>query len=232
VKRVHKMDSDHRALESACPDRDTLADFSRGRLPDEPLEAIAEHVSCCARCVTILEELQAKDTLLFRLRRPPADNPVVDEAACAKLEKQARAIGEAESVTATVSGAAPTDVVQGPPLPAVFGRYLLLERLGQGGMGVVYKARQEALQLVVAVKMIRAGNYASTEERRRFQREGQAVARIRHAHVVQIHEFDEHEGQLYFSMELLEGGTRAGGGASRSQAGECAVHGGRHGEDH
>jgi tRNA A-37 threonylcarbamoyl transferase component Bud32 len=201
------MDSDHRASDSACPDRDTLAAFSRGRLPDEPLEVIAEHVSSCARCVTVLEELQAEDTIVFRLRRPLADKPVVDEAVCAQLVEQARAILEAEPIPATVSGDSPTEEIQGPPLPAVFGPYLLLERLGQGGMGVVYKARQQALELLVAVKMIRAGTYASPEERRRFQREGKAIARIRHAHVVQIHDFGEQEGQLYFSMELLEGGT-------------------------
>ncbi|HZV04310.1 MAG TPA: protein kinase [Gemmataceae bacterium] len=201
------MDLDYRAWKSACPDRDTLAAFSRGRLPDEPLEIVAEHVSSCAHCATILEELQAKDTVVFRLRRPSADRPVVDEAVCAKLAEQARAILEAEPVPATVSGDSPTVEIQGPPLPAVFGRYLLLERLGQGGMGIVYKARHEVLELLVAIKMIRAGTYASTEERRRFQREGKAIARIRHAHVVQIHDFGEQEGQLYLSMELLEGGT-------------------------
>jgi tRNA A-37 threonylcarbamoyl transferase component Bud32 len=201
------MDSDHRTFDSACPDRDTLAAFNRGRLPDDPLEQIAEHVSSCAHCATVLEELQAEDTILFRLRRPSADKPVVDEAVCARLAEYARAILEAEPVPATVSDAITTEVIPGPPLPVVFGPYLLLERLGQGGMGIVYKARQEKLKRLVAVKMIRAGAYASAEERRRFQREGEAIARIRHAHVVQIHDFGEHEGQLYFSMELLEGGT-------------------------
>jgi serine/threonine-protein kinase len=203
------MESSHRTFHSVCPDRDTLLAFSRGRLPDYPLETIAEHVSSCPRCASVLEELQADDAVLSRLRRRSAAAPVVDEAVCARLAEQARAIGEAEPIPATVSGDSATKEVKGLPLPATFGRYLLLERLGLGGMGVVYKARQEALKLVVAVKMIRAGNYASEEERRRFQREGQAIARIRHAHVVRIHEFDEHEGQLYFSMELLEGGTLA-----------------------
>jgi serine/threonine-protein kinase len=57
--------------------------------------------------------------------------------------------------------------------------------------------------------MIRAGIYASAEERLRFQREGRSVARIQHAHVVRIFDFGEHEEQLYFTMELLEGGTLA-----------------------
>src|SRR5579883_3108907 len=201
------MDPNPRASESACPDRDTLAAFSCGRLPDDPLELIAEHVSSCARCATILEELQVKDTVVFRLRRSSADKPVVDEAVCAQLAEQARAILEAESVPATVNGTGAAEVLPVPRLPAVFGPYLLLERIGQGGMGIVYKARQETLKRLVALKMIRAGSYASAEERLRFQREGEAIARIRHGHVVQIHDFGEHEGQMYFSMELLEGGT-------------------------
>src|SRR5262249_26116611 len=148
-------------------------------------------------------------TVLCRLRRPSAEKLLVDEAVCDRLAAQARAILEAEPHPATDSDACATEVIPGPPLPTIFGSYVLLEQLGQGGMGVVYKARQEALKRLVAVKMIRAGTYASAEERRRFQQEGEAIARIRHAHVIQIYEFGEHEGQLYFSMELLEGGTLA-----------------------
>jgi serine/threonine-protein kinase len=204
------MGPDQRASASDCPDREALAAFSRGRLPDEPLEIIAEHISACPRCATLLEELQKEDTILSHLRRPSSDSPVVDEAICLRLAEQACAIGEAVPLQSTLPDARSTEVATGPPLPAIFGPYLLLECLGHGGMGVVFKARQETLKRLVAVKMIRAGMYASAEERLRFRREGESIARIRHAHVVQIHEFGEHAGQLYFSMELLEGGTLAG----------------------
>src|SRR5262249_25961311 len=70
-------------------------------------------------------------------------------------------------------------------------------------------ARQESLKRLVALKLVRAGVHASAEERVRFQREGEAIARVQHPHVVQIHECGEHAGQPYFSMELLESGTLA-----------------------
>lgn len=91
-------------------------------------------------------------------------------------------------------------------LPVVPG-YELLDRLGQGGMGVVYRARQVALGRVVALKMIVRAEYAGAEERRRFVSEAEAVARLRHAHVVQIYELGQHDGLPYFSMELCQGGS-------------------------
>ena len=94
-------------------------------------------------------------------------------------------------------------------LPRDFGPYELLEKVGQGGMGVVYKARQKALDRVVAIKMILASHLASPEHIRRFQVEAWAAARLRHSNITQIHDVGQHHGQHYFTMEYIEGESLA-----------------------
>ena len=92
-----------------------------------------------------------------------------------------------------------------PLLPSVPG-YEILGELGRGGMGVVYQARQLGFNRIVALKMILSGSHACAEERERFHIEAQAVARLQHPNIVQVHEVGEHEGKPFFSMEFCPGG--------------------------
>jgi WD40 repeat protein len=87
--------------------------------------------------------------------------------------------------------------------------YDVLAKLGQGGMGIVYKARQVGLDRPVALKALLAGAHAGPEERARFRREAEAIARLNHPNIVRIYEVGEHAGLLYFSMEFCEGGSLA-----------------------
>ena len=85
--------------------------------------------------------------------------------------------------------------------------YDILEELGRGGMGVVYKARDRKLKRTVALKMIISGLHASDEEMRRFQLEAEAVAKLQHPNIVQIYEVSEHEGRPYIALEFADGGS-------------------------
>jgi serine/threonine-protein kinase len=112
-----------------------------------------------------------------------------------------------ENPIPTVVGATAI-VPHAPGLPRVPG-YELEAVLGHGGMGAVYKARHLRLNRVVALKMALAGVYASPDDRKRFQREAEAVAGLRHPNVVQIYDVGDSDGLPYFTMEFVDGGSLA-----------------------
>lgn len=86
-----------------------------------------------------------------------------------------------------------------------FGDYELIDQIGRGGMGIVYRARQVALNRPVALKMISAGEFATPMLIQRFRREAEAAANLHHPHIVPIHEIGELKGQYFYSMQLIEG---------------------------
>jgi formylglycine-generating enzyme required for sulfatase activity/tRNA A-37 threonylcarbamoyl transferase component Bud32 len=139
---------------------------------------------------------------------PPAALPNTSTAADAAT----RSFSGAESTKSHQSAVSvETLETHAPDLktPTVPG-YEILGVLGRGGMGVVYKARHLTLKRIVALKMVLAGEHASPQQKARFRLEAEAVARLQHPNIVQIHEVGESGGHPYCALEFVEGGNLAG----------------------
>ncbi|MFO0845854.1 MAG: serine/threonine-protein kinase [Gemmataceae bacterium] len=116
----------------------------------------------------------------------------------------AERLAEVSTVYAPRSASVPAET--GPPeIPG----YEVLEELGRGGMGVVYKAKQVALDRLVALKVIRAELSPHPAARQRFAAEARAIARLDHSGIVRVHESGLHGGQPYFVLEYVAGGSLA-----------------------
>ncbi|MGH7223328.1 MAG: serine/threonine-protein kinase, partial [Gemmataceae bacterium] len=110
----------------------------------------------------------------------------------------AEAITLAPATPLTENGDAVTVIIPG---------YEILGELGRGGMGVVYQARDLRLKRRVALKMVLAGGLAGEQELARFRTEAEAVARLQHPGIVQIHEVGVHDGLPFFCLEFCPGGN-------------------------
>lgn len=175
-----------------CVRADVLIAYSVGKLPAGEFEKVAAHLSRCPQCESLLENNNAADdSLVTTLRRHLGGQPPIESTA-----------RDSRTVMDTRRG-------QRLALPRRWGQYDLLEEVGHGGMGVVYKARQVPLNRLVAVKIARAGPFTDLSTLTRLQTEVEAIARLRHENIVCVHEFGEQDGCKYFSMEFVDGGNLA-----------------------
>jgi tetratricopeptide (TPR) repeat protein len=169
--------------QTACPPEPVLRAFHDGALADPDLDAVTAHLESCPSCEQALSRIEADPT---------------------SLQANFRALRSQMLVETPRDTAA-----DAPRAPTRCGRYELRERLGYGGMGVVYLGRDPELKRFAAVKLLRAGLAAGPGELARFQREAELLARLRHPNLVPVYEAGEQDGQPYLAMEYVSGGSLA-----------------------
>ena len=180
-------------VESKCPARESLQLLLEQRLPSELDAMVSTHVDDCASCQSVLEDLSRSSYHGGEsLSSPKSAEP--SEGFLKRLKSKGLSqnghIGESTS----------TD------RPAIPG-YEILEELGRGGVGVVFKAKQIAIQRIVAVKVLIACERASSPELERFRYEARATGTLNHPNVVQVFEVGECNWGPYVVFEFVSGGT-------------------------
>jgi serine/threonine-protein kinase len=185
-------------MPSPCPSRDVLSAYLVGRLQEDQLDRVADHLDGCSSCLDAMASLQTApdDALAGLLRGRPAavavPDPLLDQ-----LLSRAKSLRPGHPVPE----AAP------PPLPGggQLGPYRLLEKIGQGGMGAVYRALHQRLEKVVALKVLPAASLHKAPDVARFEREMRAVGKLNHPNIVRATDAGEAAGVPFLVMDFVEG---------------------------
>ncbi len=215
---------------TACPSPELLAALINDDLEADSAETLVDHLSQCETCREALlklsvdpDEWRGWESLLQaqHLSWPTTDgqSPTATDVGGEHGPSTSRDTTHLADTYVQEAGPALspgfTAPASGKQSPQEFGDYQLLEKLGAGGMGIVYRARQKSAGRLVALKLIRPELLQSlSEERRqawvdRFRVEAQSTARLDHDNVVTIYEVGEYQGTLYYSMQYIEGQSLA-----------------------
>ncbi len=173
-----------------CPSIDELQQFVKGRFNLAATEKFAVHIESCPNCQTRIEELDETDASVDAAVGGSNRIAFVDESHCGRV------------LEAIAGGYKPPSSTSVPPH---LGDYTLLEPLGQGGMGMVYRARHAELGTLTAVKILqphRSGDQATID---RFEREMVAIGKLDHPNIVRALDAGEEDGQQYLVMEYIDG---------------------------
>lgn len=197
------------SIHEVCYSRATLADFVLGKLPDAELEQIAKQVETCPTCNAVLQTLDSlEDSMVDDLKQQLSSCSGQPSPDLERRLRRAEALGYELWQTQAKSAAA--DEATPPPVQdetrvETLGPYELVERIGQGGMGAVYKARHVHLKRTVAVKLLRTERTCDPRAVARFQAEMEAVGRLDHPNLVRAHDAGEAEGRHFLVMEHVDG---------------------------
>jgi uncharacterized protein (TIGR03067 family) len=174
------------------PDADRLAAFRLGKLGEDELAEVERHVADCASCCQTLKSL-ADDSFVSLLRQSAGKGPAA--------RTEARTVDEGGTVT-DLEAEVPAELRDHP-------RYQMLEKLGQGGMGVVYRARHRLMDRVVALKILNPRLLDRPASVERFRQEVKGAARLIHPHIVTAYDADQAGASHFLVMEYVPGTSLA-----------------------
>ena len=220
------------AAVAGCPTTDTLAAFSAGKLTENELLTIAEHVAQCDTCEQVLQHVgHSPDSLAKRLRAAVHEPTPIFEPGCLRMQAAAKAIPRRRCPSITpeteldvgtgvgTPGVDPSAIRTGdgeptqswsPPVTASIGRYQVRSQLGRGGSGAVYMAYDSDLDRLVAIKFPKFGPSVGDETIQLFLDEARTAARLKHPGIVAVHEVGRgDDGLWYIVMEYVEGRSLA-----------------------
>jgi serine/threonine protein kinase len=184
-----------------CPTPEELSSYVQGGLPEDLTEAVAEHIETCVICDATVEELGRQGNSLFRgSRRPAPPPPELESPEYRRAMEAAEAAGPdgGDPVTAPVAEPSLSELGR-------LGEYELLAKLGVGGMGTVYKARQTRLGKIVALKVLASERTSDPRAVARFENEMKAVGQLSHPNIVQALDARDIEGTTVLVMEYVDG---------------------------
>lgn len=179
---------------TACPSPEELQGWVQGQVTSDRSAALETHIEACPACQTQVGSL--KDASDRAAIASPAEDVTLEPSASFLAEFSAAAAPIPPAPAATA------------PLPEVPG-YEILRELGRGGMAIVYLARHQRLKRLTALKFLNEQGLRNAYCLARFRTEAEAIARLKHASVLQIYEIGEHAGRPFVALEYVTGGTLA-----------------------
>ena len=187
---------------TTCPSSEELRDFLAGRLDVRRTDQLAGHVESCASCQKQMEEIDDGDASVDEMIDRDNALAFTDESQCGRILEQIAGAKDAAAATALATS---TNMSDDSKRPHRLGDYQLLERLGQGGIGTVYRARHVAMGTIAAVKILQPHRQADQATIDRFHREMVALGRLDHPNIVRALDAGEEQGQHYLVMEFVDG---------------------------
>jgi len=189
----------HRNDGTDCPTRGQLEAYALGKLSKDQIESLSSHLSTCAKCQAAMESLEGLcDDLTAALLQPVAPELGIESREVDELVGRVELLGKASDRDAARPQQPPFVLKQ-------LGDYQIFERIGRGGMSVVYKAQQTGSEQAVALKVLAPDRMHNPRALARFRREVTALEELDHPNIVHAYRAGEANGWHFLAMELLDG---------------------------